>query len=545
MKTPPAGKKTSDTKGTPRLFSKILVANRGEIALRVMRTSRELGIKTVAIHSPQDAKAPHVRFADEAYLLGNESSSSNYLNIPAIVELAQKTGADAVHPGYGFLSERSEFATALGKAGVKFIGPPPKPIDVLGDKVASKVAARKAGVPVVPGKDEFVSTLAEAKEVVKLTGYPVIIKAAFGGGGMGMQVVLSEGELETALAATQRQAKAAFGRGEVFIEKFITRPRHIEFQFLADEHGNVVHFGERECSVQRRHQKLIEEAPSPALKAEDRVSVGAAVCKLAKDVGYWNAGTAEFLFDVDAGGKLYFNEVNTRLQVEHPVTEQVYGIDLVREQIRIAAGEPLGYDQAWVDARRRGWALECRINAEDPKNKFMPTPGHIHRHIPPNGNGVRVDTYLYSGFTVPSSYDSMVAKLITYGADRPEAIRKMRRALAEYDLGNLVTNRELHQVIFEDEAFCAGDMTTRFLDERKILDRLMGVEEAASEDAKRKLAALAAALAHEPGGIDSLVLKNYTVRQSTAKNVGVDEFGRRRLSAWGRRGRYEGQGRNS
>ncbi len=521
------------------LFRKILVANRGEIALRVMRTARELDIKTVAIHSPQDAKAPHVRFADEAHLLGNESSSTNYLNIPAIVELCQKVGADAVHPGYGFLSERSEFGTALAKAGIKFIGPPPQPIDILGDKVASKIAARKAGVPVVPGKDEFVATLDEAKEVVKLTGYPVIIKAAFGGGGMGMQVVNSEAELATALAATQRQAKAAFGRGEVFIEKFITRPRHIEIQFLADEHGNVVHFGERECSVQRRHQKLIEEAPSPIVKDEDRKRVGASVCKLAKEVGYWNAGTAEFLYE---DGHYYFNEVNTRLQVEHPVTEQVYGIDLVREQIRIAAGEKLGYDQAWVDARRRGWAIECRINAEDPKNKFMPTPGLIQRHTAPSGNGVRVDTYLYSGFQVPSTYDSMVAKLICYGADRPEAIRKMRRALAEYDLGNLVTNRELHEVIFRDEAFCAGDMTTKFLDERKILDKLMGVEETATDDTKRRLAALAAALAHEPGGIDSLVLKAYSFKQSSAKNVGVDEYGRRRMSAWGKRGRSDSVG---
>jgi acetyl/propionyl-CoA carboxylase alpha subunit len=410
---------------------------------------------------------------------------------------------------------------------------------VLGDKVASKVAARKAGVPVVPGKDEFVATLAEAKEVVQLTGYPVIIKAAFGGGGMGMQVVHSEAELAAALAATQRQAKAAFGRGEVFIEKFIQRPRHIEIQFLADEHGNVVHFGERECSVQRRHQKLIEEAPSPVVRPEDRARVGASVCQLAKDVGYWNAGTAEFLYE---DGKYYFNEVNTRLQVEHPVTEQVYGIDLVREQIRIAQGEPLGYDQAWVDARRRGWAIECRINAEDPRNQFMPTPGHIQRHIPPNGNGVRVDTYLYSGFTVPSTYDSMVAKLIVYGQDRDEAIRKMRRALREYDLGNLVTNRELHEVIFRDEAFCAGDMTTRFLDERKILARLMGVEDAASEETRLRLAALAAALSHEPGGIDSLVQKSYSFRQSAAKNVGVDEFGRRRLSAWGQKGRREAVG---
>ena len=529
-------------------FRKILVANRGEIALRVMRTAREMGIKTVAIYSPQDARAPHVRFADEAYLLGDESSSAtNYLNIPAIVELAKKVGADAVHPGYGFLSERAEFCEALGKAGIKFIGPPPGPIKVLGDKVASKVAARKAKVPVVPGKDEFVATLAEAKEVVQLTGYPVIIKAAFGGGGMGMQVVQAEAELATALAATQRQAKSAFGRGEVFIEKFIQRPRHIEIQFLADEHGNVVHFGERECSVQRRHQKLIEEAPSPIVTDADRARIGASVCQLAKDVGYWNAGTAEFLYEGpdgkdSAAGKFYFNEVNTRLQVEHPVTEQVYGMDLVREQIRIAAGEPLGYDQKWVDARRRGWAIECRINAEDPKNKFMPTPGLITRHVPPNGNGVRVDTYLYSGFTVPSSYDSMVAKLIAYGPDRATTIAKMRRALSEYDLGSLVTNRELHQVIFQDEAFCKGVMTTRFLDERKILDTLVGVEEAASRDTKKKLAALAAALAQEPGGIDSIVQKTYQFAQSQARNVGVDEFGRRRLSPWGLKGRREGVG---
>lgn len=532
-----------------KLFEKILVANRGEIALRVMRTARELGIKTVAIHSPQDARAPHVKYADEAYLLGTEVTATNYLNIPLIVETAQKAGADAVHPGYGFLSERSEFARALDAAKIKFIGPPPKPIDILGDKVASKIAARKAGVPVVPGKDEFVATLEEAKEVVKLTGYPVIIKAAFGGGGMGMQVVQNESELAGALAQTQRQAKAAFGRGEVFIEKFIQRPRHIEIQFLADQHGNVVHFGERECSVQRRHQKLIEEAPSPIVSDSERARVGASVCQLAKDVGYWNAGTAEFLYEPEgdyAGtatkGQFYFNEVNTRLQVEHPVTEQVYGIDLVREQIRVAAGEPLGYDQKWVDARRRGWAIECRINAEDPKNKFMPTPGHINRHIPPNGNGVRVDTYLYSGFTVPSSYDSMVAKLICYGQDRAEAIRKVRRALAEYDLGNLVTNRELHQVIFQNEAFCAGDMTTRFLDEHKILDRLMGVEEAATEETRMRLAALAAALAQEPGGIDSIVQKAYQFQKSAATNVGVDEHGRRRLNQWGHKARKEALG---
>ena len=522
-----------------REIRKILVANRGEIALRVMRTAREMGIRTVAIHSPQDAKAPHVRFADEAHLLGSEATATNYLSVESIVELAKRVGADAIHPGYGFLSERSEFARALDKAGIKFIGPPPKPIDILGDKVASKIAARKANVPVVPGKDEFVADLKAAKEVVKLTGYPVIIKAAFGGGGIGMRVVQKEGELAESLAATQRQAKAAFGRGEVFIEKYIQRPRHIEIQFLADEHGHVVHFGERECSIQRRHQKLIEECPSPIVSDADRARIGASVCQLAKEVGYWNAGTAEFLYE---DGKYYFNEVNTRLQVEHPVTEQVYGMDLVREQIRVAMGEPLGYDQGWVDVRRRGWAIECRINAEDPKNNFMPTPGHIKRHVPPNGNGVRVDTYLYSGFQVPSSYDSMVTKLITYADSREWAIRKMRRALQEYDLGDLVTNRGLHQVIFHDEAFVKGEMTTRFLEERRILDKLMGVAAAADQATKQKLAALAAALAEEPGGIDAMVQKSYSFQQAQAKNVGVDEFGRRRLSAWGHKSRREGVG---
>ncbi len=520
-------------------IKKILVANRGEIAVRVMRTAHELGIKTVAIHSPQDAKAAHVRLADEAYLLGGESAASNYLNIPAIVETAQNAGADAIHPGYGFLSERADFVDALNAANITFIGPPPSAIRVLGDKVASKEAARKAGVPVVPGLDKFIADLDEAKEAAEVAGYPVIIKAAFGGGGMGMRVVETEAELESALKATQRQAEAAFGRGEVFIEKFIGRPRHIEFQLLADQHGGAVHYGERECSIQRRHQKLIEEAPSPVVTDEERARVGASVCKLARDVGYTNAGTAEFLYE---DGHFYFNEVNTRLQVEHPVTEQVYGVDLVGEQIRIAAGEPLGYDQSWVDGRRRGWSIECRINAEDPGNQFMSTPGPVKRHDPPQGNGVRVDTFLYSGFTVPSSYDSMVAKLIVTGQDRAEAIRKMSRALREYELGDLVTNRRLHSLLMADPHFQAGDMTTKFLEEHRVLERYLGVQEDADVGTKRKLAALAAALAEEPGGIDALVARNYAFRQNAAGNVGVDEFGRRRINAWGQRARREAAG---
>ncbi|MGB0651662.1 MAG: acetyl-CoA carboxylase biotin carboxylase subunit [Thermoplasmatota archaeon] len=520
-------------------INKILVANRGEIALRVMRTARELGLGTVAVHSPQDAEAPHVRFADEAYLLGDESAASNYLNIEALVETAAASGADAVHPGYGFLSERADFVDALTKAGVTFIGPPAEAIRILGDKVASKEAARAAGVPVVPGLDKFIDTLEEAKEVTDMTGFPVIIKAAFGGGGMGMLVVEKEEDLEEALMATQRQAKAAFGRGEVFIEKFIGRPRHIEFQMLADGHGDVVHYGERECSIQRRHQKLIEEAGSPVVSTEDRDRVGGSVCQLLKDVGYVNAGTAEFLWE---DGEFYFNEVNTRLQVEHPVTEQIYGRDLVREQIRVAAGEPLGYTQDDVNARRRGWSIECRINAEDPRNNFLPTPGLVKRYNPPQGSGVRVDSYLYAGFRVPSSYDSMVAKLITYGADRMEAIRKMRRALAEYDLGDMVTNRELHQLLMEDEAFCKGDMTTAYLKEHRVLERLNGIEEAADAGTKAKLAALAAALAEEPGGIDAMVAHRYAFQQNEAGNVGVDKWGRRRTTAWGQRARREASG---
>lgn len=520
-------------------INKILVANRGEIALRVMRTARELGIDTVAIHSPQDAQAAHVRFADEAVLLDGESAAENYLNIDRIVETCAATGADAVHPGYGFLSERADFVEALTKANVTFIGPPASAITVLGDKVASKEAARKAGVPVVPGLDKFISTIDEAKEVAEITGYPLIIKAAFGGGGMGMLVVEKEADLEASLLSTQRQAKAAFGRGEVFIEKFIGRPRHIEFQMLADQHGHVVHYGERECSIQRRHQKLIEEAGSVVVSTDDRDRVGQSVCKLLASVGYTNAGTAEFLWE---DGEFFFNEVNTRLQVEHPVTEQIYGVDLVREQIRIAAGEELGYTQDDVNGRRRGWSIECRINAEDPGNQFMPTPGYVKRHVPPQGNGVRVDTFLYGGFTVPSSYDSMVAKLITTGADRMDAIRKMRRALVEYDLGGLVTNRDLHLLLMNDDAFCAGDMTTKYLDEHRVLERYTGQEDHVGTERRQFLAALAAALHEQPGGIDAFVQKNYGFGHSVAGNVGVDAHGRRKLNAWGQRGRKEAAG---
>ncbi len=520
-------------------ITKILVANRGEIALRVMRTARELGIGTVAVHSPHDAKAAHVRFSDEAVDLGGDAAVENYLAIDKIVEACQKTGADAVHPGYGFLSERADFVDALSGAGITFIGPPAEAIRILGDKVASKEAARKAGVPVVPGLDKFVADIDEAEEVVEVTGYPLIIKAAFGGGGMGMQVVENPEDLAKALASTQRQAKAAFGRGEVFIERFIGRPRHIEFQLLADTHGNAVHYGERECSIQRRHQKLIEEAPSPVVSDADRADVGASVCALANAVGYTNAGTAEFLYE---NGEFYFNEVNTRLQVEHPVTEQVYGVDLVAEQIRIATGEPLGYTQQDVDARKRGWSIECRINAEDPANQFMPTPGPVKRHVPPQGNGVRVDTFLYPGFTVPSMYDSMVTKLITYGRDRDEAIRKMSRALAEYDLGDLVTNKELHRLLMADAPFMEGDMTTKYLDEHNVLARYLGVRDEADEDTKMMLAALAAALSTQPGGIDAWCTKSYGYGKSPAGNVGVDAHGRRSLNAWGQRGRRESIG---
>lgn len=504
-----------------------------------MRTARELGMKTVAVASPQDAKSAHVKFADEAVLLGGNSSAENYLNIPLLIDTCKDHGVDMVHPGYGFLSERAEFVDALDAEKITFVGPPASAIRVLGDKVASKEAARAAGVPVVPGLDKFVETIDEAKEVAEITGYPLIIKAAFGGGGMGMQVVEKEEDLESALLQTQRQALAAFGRGEVFIEKFIGRPRHIEIQLLADQHGNAVHFGERECSIQRRHQKLIEEAPSPVVTEDDRQRVGQSVCQLAKDVGYFNAGTAEFLYE---DGEFFFNEVNTRLQVEHPVTEQVYGMDLVHEQLRVALGEELGYDQDWVNNRKRGWSIEARINAEDPLNNFLPTPGFVARHIPPQGNGIRVDTFLYPQFDVPSIYDSMVAKLIVTGSDRLDAVRKMRRALNEYDLGGLVTNIPLHNLLFQDAAFVEGDMTTKYLDEHNVLDRLAGVQETADEETRALLAAVAAALMQEPGGVDANTRRRRTPARELPAWAGLDAHGRRDLGGWGRRAVTEGAG---
>ena len=440
------------------LFQKILIANRGEIALRIQRACRELGIPSVAVHSTADAEAMHVRLADESVCIGPPSAKDSYLNIPNILSAASITGADAIHPGYGFLSENAGFAEKVEAHGMTFIGPTPAHIRMMGDKIEAKTAMASLGVPLVPGSDGVVSDLDEAREVAARIGYPVLIKAAAGGGGRGMKVAHSADEIEEAWRVARAEARAGFGNDAVYIEKYLDRPRHIELQILADAHGNVVHFGERDCSLQRRHQKLLEEAGSPVLTGAERDALGAvATAGLAK-LGYRNAGTLEFLYQ---DGQFAFIEMNTRLQVEHPITEMVCGIDLVREQIRVAAGQPLGYTQQ--DIRFNGHAIECRINAEDPET-FMPTPGKVTAFHAPGGLGVRVDSALYAGCVVPPFYDSMIAKLIVHAPNRAEAIARMRRALAEFAILGVSTTVPLHQRILESPQFQAGDYTIHWLE---------------------------------------------------------------------------------
>ena len=440
------------------LFQKILIANRGEIALRIQRACRELGIPSVAVHSTADAEAMHVRLADESVCIGPPSAKDSYLNIPNILSAASITGADAIHPGYGFLSENAGFAEKVEAHGMTFIGPTPAHIRMMGDKIEAKTAMASLGVPLVPGSDGVVSDLDEAREVAARIGYPVLIKAAAGGGGRGMKVAHSADEIEEAWRVARAEARAGFGNDAVYIEKYLDRPRHIELQILADAHGNVVHFGERDCSLQRRHQKLLEEAGSPVLTGAERDALGAvATAGLAK-LGYRNAGTLEFLYQ---DGQFAFIEMNTRLQVEHPITEMVCGIDLVREQIRVAAGQPLGYTQQ--DIRFNGHAIECRINAEDPET-FMPTPGKVTAFHAPGGLGVRVDSALYAGCVVPPFYDSMIAKLIVHAPNRAEAIARMRRALAEFAILGISTTVPLHQRILESPQFQAGDYTIHWLE---------------------------------------------------------------------------------
>jgi acetyl-CoA carboxylase biotin carboxylase subunit len=440
------------------LFGKVLIANRGEIALRVQRACRELGIPTVAVHSTADAEAMHVRLSDESVCIGPPSARDSYLNMASILSAAHVTGADAIHPGYGFLSENAAFAEMVEAHGLTFIGPSPDHIRMMGDKITAKAAMMRLGVPLVPGSDGALSDLDAAREVAARVGYPVLIKAAAGGGGRGMKVAESEDELSEAWHVARTEARAAFGNDEVYLEKYLDRPRHIELQILADNHGHVVHLGERDCSLQRRHQKILEEAGSPALTAAERDEIGATATTALRQLGFRNAGTLEFLYQ---DRQFAFIEMNTRLQVEHPVTEMVCGIDLVREQIRIAAGEPLGYTQA--DIEFSGHAIECRVNAEDPET-FMPTPGRIQAYHAPGGLGVRVDSALYAGYFVPPYYDSMIAKLIVHAPTRPQAIARLRRALEEFAVLGIKTTLPLHQRIVEDPQFQAGDYTIHWLE---------------------------------------------------------------------------------
>jgi acetyl-CoA carboxylase, biotin carboxylase subunit len=440
-------------------IEKILIANRGEIALRIHRAAHEMGIKTVAVHSTADADAMHVRLADEAICIGPPAATDSYLNIPAIISAAEISHADAIHPGYGFLSENAQFAEIVESHDIKWIGPKPEHIRTMGDKVEAKRSAGALGLPLVPGSDGAIEDVAEAKAIARDIGYPVIIKAASGGGGRGMKVVNSEEELETQMQQAGSEAKAAFGDATVYLEKYLGNPRHIEFQIFGDGEGKAVHLGERDCSLQRRHQKVLEEAPSPVLSAAERDRMGNICAKAMADMGYRGAGTIEFLWE---NGEFYFIEMNTRLQVEHPVTEMITGLDLVREQIRIAEGKPLSFTQDEVTFT--GHAVECRINAEDPVT-FMPSPGTVSWYHPPGGLYVRVDSGLYHGYKVPPYYDSMIAKLIVYGATREGCLMRLRRALGEFVIEGMKTTIPLHQKLLEDPDFQNGDYTIKWLEE--------------------------------------------------------------------------------
>lgn len=444
------------------MFKKILVANRSEIAIRIMRAARELGIKTVAIYSDVDANAIHTKYADEAYPLGGNHPKETYLNIKKIIDIAKKANVDAIHPGYGFLAENPSFAYACEKENIKFIGPSSKVIELMGNKIIAKKTVESIGGPVVPGTQNAIRDLDLAKKIAREIGYPVLIKAAAGGGGIGMKIVNSEEELESAVRQAESVAGSAFGDSSVFIEKYITHPRHIEIQILADEYGNVVHLGERECSIQRRHQKLIEEAPSPIVTAELREKMGSIAVKIAKSIGYTNAGTVEFIY---SDGKFYFIEMNTRIQVEHPVTEMVTGIDIVKTQILIAAGEKLPFKQE--DIKLNGHAIECRINAEDPENNFVPCPGKLKGYRSPGGVGIRVDSGVFTSYSIPPYYDSMISKLIAWGRDRHEAIMRMRRALYEYIIVGVKTNIPFHKAVLHNKEFVEGNLSTHFLEEQK------------------------------------------------------------------------------
>jgi len=482
------------------MINKILIANRGEIAIRIMRACRELGIASVAIYSKVDKDALFAKYADEAYFIGPAQATESYLNIENIIEVAKECGADAIHPGYGFLAENPSFAYACEKEGIIFIGPSSKVLELMGNKIVARKEMRKTGVPVVPGTDECVTNFEQASNIAREIGYPVICKPSGGGGGIGMIIVADERELREALESSQAIATTTFGLPDVYIEKYVSHPRHIEFQILADSHGNIIHLGDRECSIQRRHQKLIEESPSPVLTPQLRAEMGATAVRACQWVNYEGAGTIEFIY---SEGKYYFLEANARVQVEHPVTELVTGIDIVKEQIRIASGLPLSVKQDEV--RQNGWAIECRINAEDPLNKFAPSPGKLRGYRSPGGIGIRVDSSVYTRYTIPSIYDPMISKLIAWGRDRNEAIARMRRALYEYIILGVKTNIPFHKAVMENHRFVKGELSTHFIesettlleDMKNIIEREKPLEERLSQifDEKKKIAAIAAVAA--------------------------------------------------
>lgn len=447
------------------MFKKILIANRGEIALRIIRTCKELGIKTVAVYSQADQEALHVQLADEAYCIGPTSSRESYLNMTNIISVAMITGCEAIHPGYGFMAENADFAEVCASCDIVFIGPSARAIETMGDKARARETMRSANVPIVPGSDGLIENYEEALKLAETIGYPVIIKASAGGGGKGMRIAWGQDELKNAIGMAQQEAETAFGNGGVYLEKYLEEPRHIEIQIMADSHGNVVHLGERDCSIQRRHQKLIEEAPSPAIDPEVRAQMGQAAILAARAVDYVTAGTVEFL--LDKHNNFYFMEMNTRIQVEHPVTEYVTGIDLIKEQIMAAAGMPLSISQD--DIEINGWSIECRINAEDPERNFMPSPGRISFYLPPGGFGVRIDSAVYQGYEISPFYDSMIAKVIVHGKTREEAIARMHRALSEFRIEGVKTTIPFHLRLLENRYFISGDFNTKFLEIHEII----------------------------------------------------------------------------
>lgn len=467
------------------MFKKVLIANRGEIAIRVMRACRELDIKTVAVFSKVDKNALFAKYADEAYLIGPAPPSDSYLNMEKILEVAHKTGADAIHPGYGFLAENEVFAERCKKEGVIFVGPTGETIESVGSKIAAKKTMRKAGIPVIPGSENGIVDPDEALNIAEYIGYPVIVKASAGGGGIGMKVVRNAENLLETIESAQRVAKSTFGDATVFIEKYLEKSRHIEFQILADSYDNIIHVGDRECSIQRRHQKLIEESPSPIMTTELRRKMGNDAVEAAAATNYTNAGTVEFIY---SGGDYYFLEMNTRLQVEHPITEVVTGVDLVKEQLRIASGEELTYKQS--DIEQIGWAIECRLNAEDPLNDFTPSPGKLRRYRSSGGPGVRVDSGVHAGYTITPFYDSLISKLTVWGWDRNEAIARMKRALYEYIIVGVTTNIPFHKAVMNNEHFKRGELTTHFVEDHDIIKEVEKIIDAEKE----KGATLASAL---------------------------------------------------